>query len=475
MESFSLARRKAQIAVLVLAHLWICLGRAHAQFETRGSFVAGSTPVAVAAGDLNHDGKPDLAVAYECCPDGAVSILIGNGDGTFRSPLSYAAGSAPRFLALADFNHDGNLDLAVASQSDYIGILLGNGDGIFQPVMQTPTVQTLETFVGVGDFNHDGRPDLVTLSQSGVISVLLGNGDGTFQSATVTNPGFSVTAMGLGDFDRDGNLDLATAGSFGSGASVNILLGNGDGTFRQGASYPGGTVPTSIAVADLNGDHKLDLAIANSEGGSVSVLLGNGDGTFQSAIQNPAPFPNSVVIADVNGDQKPDLVTANGEFPAGAELFLGNGDGTFQAGQIYPAGTALFYATAGDFNGDRKKDLVVADHTSSQVIVLLNTGTVSFSPTTPVNFKKQAVGTTSSPQTVRLTNTGTATLKISSMKATGQFAMTSTCGSSVAAGANCAISVTFSPQSKGAKSGTVTINDSASSKPMVIELSGTGT
>ena len=113
--------------------------------------------------------------------------------------------------------------------------------------------------------------------------------------------------------------------------------------------------------------------------------------------------------------------------------------------------------------------------TSSEVIVLLNTGTVSFSPTTPLNFKKQAVGTTSSPQTVRLTNTGTTTLKISSMKATGQFAMTSTCGSSVAPGANCAISVTFSPQSKGAKSGTVTINDSASSKPMVIELSGTGT
>lgn len=111
---------------------------------------------------------------------------------------------------------------------------------------------------------------------------------------------------------------------------------------------------------------------------------------------------------------------------------------------------------------------------TNYVEVLLNTGTVTFSPTTPLAFKKQTVGTTSAPQTVTLTNAGKTALKISSMKATGQFGMTSTCGSSVAAGANCAISVTFSPKSKGAKSGTVSINDSASSKPQVIELSGTG-
>ncbi len=443
---------------------------APAEFETRGSVVAGTTPASIAVGDFNHDGKLDLAVAYECCPDGGVSILLGKGDGTFQSAVSYPAGSGPRSIVAADFNHDGNLDLAVASQSDYIGILLGNGDGTFQPVMQTPAVQALETFVGVGDFNHDGKTDLVTLSQNGVISVLLGNGDGSFQNAVVTTSTFSITAIGLGDFNRDGNLDLATAGNF----VVNILLGNGDGTFRPGPSYSGGAAG-SIAVADFNGDHKLDLAIANSEGASVSVLLGNGDGTFQAAIQNPAVFPNSVVAADVNGDHKLDLVAANGLFPAGAEVFLGNGDGTFQAGEIYPAGSSLSYASVGDFNGDRKNDIVVADHRLNDVVVVLNTGTVAFSPTTPLNFKKQAVGTTSPAQTVTLTNTGKNLLKISTMKASGQFAMTSTCGSTVAAGSDCTISVAFSPQSKGAKSGTVSITDSASSKPMVIELSGTGT
>jgi hypothetical protein len=107
--------------------------------------------------------------------------------------------------------------------------------------------------------------------------------------------------------------------------------------------------------------------------------------------------------------------------------------------------------------------------------VLLNKGVVSFSPTTPLNFKKQKHGTTSAPQTVKFTNTGKTELKISSMKAVGQFGMSSTCGESVAAGADCAISLTFSPQTQGAKFGTVTINDSASSKPQVIELSGTGT
>jgi len=478
MESFSLARRKAAlIAVLVLAHMWICLGQAHAQFETRGSFVTNQSPSCIVVADFNHDGKLDLAVTAGGSNTDTVAVLLGNGDGTFRKAIYYTVGVGAVWLATADFNRDGNLDLAVASQSDYIGILLGNGDGTFQPVIQTPPVQTLETYVGVGDFDHDGKTDLFALSQNGVISVLLGNGDGTFQNAVVTNPTFSVTAIGAGDFNRDGNLDLATAGSFRSGSSVNILLGNGDGTFRQGASYPGGTVPTSIAVADLNGDHKLDLAIANSEGGSVSVLLGNGDGTFQTAAEYPIAFSLWVAAADLNGDGKLDLAVVNGFAPnTGVTVFLGNGDGSFQdPGVFYPAGAEANFVAVGDLNGDKKKDLVVTDNRFNDVIVLLNTGVVSFSPTTPLNFKKQAVGTTSSPQTVRLTNTGTTTLKISSMKATGQFAMTSTCGSSVAAGANCAISVAFSPQSKGAKSGTVTINDSASSKPMVIELSGTGT
>jgi predicted extracellular nuclease len=128
-----------------------------------------------------------------------------------------------------------------------------------------------------------------------------------------------------------------------------------------------------------------------------------------------------------------------------------------------------------DFNGDHMPDITVTDRNGNQQIVLLNTGVATFSPTTPLNFKKQKTDTTSAAQTVTLTNTGKTELKISSMKTTGQFGVTSTCGTSVPAAASCTISATFSPKSQGAKSGTVTINDSASSKPQVIELSGIGT
>jgi hypothetical protein len=414
-----------------------------------------------------------------------VSILLGRGDGTFEPGAQYAAGDQPFSIVAADFDGDGNLDLAVAnSLSNYVSILLGNGDGTFRPGPQNPALPTGASFVTAGDFNNDGKLDLVTNDTSNpclCISVLLGNGDGTFQDAITTQPPFSVYAIGVGDFNHDGKLDLATAGTFGSSSSVNILLGNGDGTFQYGASYPGEAVPEAIAVADFNGDHNLDLAIDNSEGGTVSVLLGNGDGTFQAAVDYSIPFSNWVTAADVNGDHKLDLIVANNVIngrmnTSGATVFLGNGDGTFQQpGKFYQAGQETSYVAVGDFNGDKKPDLVITDFRYDDVYVMLNTGVVSFSPTTMLNFKKQAVGTTSPPQTVTLTNTGKTALRIASMKASAEFAVTSTCGASVAAGAKCTISVTFSPTQKGAKQGTITIIDSASTTPQVIDLFGTGT
>ena len=394
-----------------------------AQFETRGSFITNNYPTCVAVGDFNHDGKIDMAVVAGSSNTNTVAIMLGNGDGTFQKATYYTAGVGAQFLTVADFNHDGNLDLAVASQSAYISILLGNGDGTFQPPTESPAVPTFERYITTGDFNGDGKPDLVMRAD---------------QSA------------------------------------VTVLLGNGDGTFTYGASYNDDEFPRAIAVADFNRDGKLDLGIINL--GDVEVMLGNGDGTFKPPA---ATYPVSVsswgVAGDFNGDGKLDLAMAGSFLPAGVTVLPGNGDGTFGVGTFYPTAGDPYFVAVGDFNGDGKKDLAVPDHQHNDVIVLLNTGTVSFSPTAPLNFKKQAVGTTSAPQTVTLTNSGKTALTISSMKATGQFGVTSTCGATVAPGANCAISVTFSPKTKGAKSGTVTIKDSASSKPMVIELSGTGT
>jgi len=440
-----------------------------AQFETRGPFFSNTFPTSIAVGDFNHDGILDLAVTAETNSNNVV-ILLGNGDGTFYTKTAYTAGEGAISVVVADFNHDGNLDLAVVnSLSTYLTILLGNGDGTFRAA-PNPAVPAYENFVTVGDFNGDGILDLVAVSYSNpckCISVLFGNGDGTFREAVNTNPSFNVESIGVGDFNRDGILDLVTAGNF----SINVLLCNGDGTFQYGASYPSGESPAQIAVADFNGDHKLDLAIAEA---GINVLLGNGDGTFQTAVEYPTTFPISVAAADFNGDHKLDLVAANALFSAGASVFLGNGDGTFQPGTYYPSSREILYVAVGDFNRDGKTDFVLANYHSDNVIVSLNTGVVSFSPTTPLNFKNQTVGTTSAPLAVTLTNTGTTALKIGSMKASAQFGVTSTCGNSVAPGANCTVSVTFSPTSTGLKSGTVSILDSASSKPQVILLTGTG-
>jgi hypothetical protein len=227
-------------------------------------------------------------------------------------------------------------------------------------------------------------------------------------------------------------------------------------------------------VADLTGNGILDLAVADPEGGAIDIFLGNGDGTFYEGQPVAGFFPAEIVSADFNGDGKPDLAVLTGIYISDVALFLGNGDGTFGPEIDFPAGASAVIGP-GDFNGDHKIDMAIGDYLGNSVITLLNTGEVAFSPTTPLNFKTQAVGTKSAPQTVILTNNGRAALKISAMKATGQFSMSSTCGSSVAVGARCSINVTFAPTSKGSKFGTVTINDSASSEPMVIELSGTGT
>jgi hypothetical protein len=461
----------------VLACLFTASTIASAQFETRGSFVANHTPYSIAVADFNHDGLLDLAIASAGSNTDTVTVLLGNGDGTFRHQASYTVGVAPTSIVAVDFDQDGNLDLALAnSLSSYVSILLGNGDGTFRAGPQAPPLTVPATRIASGDFNGDGKPDLVTIG-SNVISVMIGNGDGTFQNAVLTEPNFYVESFGLGDFNHDGKLDIVTAGNF----TVNVFLGNGDGTFQYGASYPSGESPESIAVADFNGDHKLDLAIANSEGGTFSVLLGNGDGTFLEPVNYPLDFGVWIAAADFNGDDKPDLVVANDVVNGrrgygGATVFLGNGNGTFQQpGTFYKAVSETSYVAVGDFNGDRKTDWVITDFGVNDVVVMLNTGTVSLSPVTPINFGKQAVGTKSAVQKITLTNTGKTGLKISSMKASTQFGMTSTCGKVVPAGAACTISVTFSPTSKGAKSGTVTINDSASPKPQVIELSGTGT
>ena len=275
----------ASVAVLLstsrLLSAQSCGACAQASFATAGTYLAGIGPAYIAVTDFNGDGKRDLAVANFNSDN--ISILLGNGDGTFGAAVNYGAGIRPSSLALADFNGDGKVDLAATNTgfdpaSGTISILLGNGDGTFQAAVNYANgTGSGPGSVAAADFNADGKLDLAVANEaSNNLSILLGNGDGTFQGAVNLASGNGPHSVAIGDFNGDGKPDLAVA-VFGPG-SVFIRLGNGDGTFQSVTSYAAGDGPTSVAIADFNGDGKLDLAVVNNVSGNVSILLGSGDG-----------------------------------------------------------------------------------------------------------------------------------------------------------------------------------------------------
>jgi FG-GAP-like repeat/Abnormal spindle-like microcephaly-assoc'd, ASPM-SPD-2-Hydin len=460
--------------LLVLSTFLCCI--AHAQLETRASYATPQGPTSIGVGDFNGDGKLDLAVAASL-NNTQVSIFLGNGDGTFQSPVNYEAGNGPTSVAVADFNNDGKLDLAVADAvSATVNVLLGNGDGTFQAATSY-NLPEYASLVLVGDFNGDKIPDLAVLDATqacSCVSILLGNGDGTFQAAK-NDPVTYNGAMAVGDFNEDGKLDLVVAASAGVTSKMQIMLGNGDGTFSSGPTYQVPASPSSLAVADFNSDGKLDIAVAGAVATQIYTFLGNGNGTMQSPTIYTTRSGNFwITPISLTPGGPIDLISTNFN-PGGISLLMGSADGIFSDPVYYPVGRESEFAAIGDFNGDGKPDIAVADFLANQAIVLLNTGTATFSPIAPLTFATQLIGTTSASQAVTLTDSGTKTMTISSMKPQGPFSIASTCGKSLAAGASCSISASFSPKTQGSASGTITISDSASSKPEVIELAGTGT
>ena len=322
---------------------------------------------------------------------GVLAVLLGNGDGTFQVGNDYAW----PFLSAAavDLNHDGKQDLLATGGSLYgylgtgvIGVFFGKGDGTF-PDMNRAFQLAGPSPTAVADFNGDGILDVASTN-----GVMLGVGDGTFLPAsTFLSGNLQFKSVVTGDFDGDGNADLAVATVDDNNLiySVKVLRGKGDGTFGQETDYSVPNWPSSIIAVDLNGDHKLDLAVADVAG-VVAVLLGNGDGTFQSGVNYPTAGPPTVIAAgDFDGDGKLDLMTATPCNPTncsgGISLLRGNGDGTFQPYQDFdlPGGEALGLA-AGDFNRDGRLDFVVtvedpqSGSLTSQAAIYLGNGDGTF-------------------------------------------------------------------------------------------------
>ena len=341
-----------------------------------GSPIVFTGATACVAGDFNSDGKLDLAVTSN--PD-IVAIFLGNGNGTFALSATYAVGKEPYAVAVGDFNGDGKQDLAVANLgSSSLSILMGNGNGTFGPVTNY-VVGSGPSAIAIADFNNDGKLDVIVAnSSSNFVSVLLGNGNGTFLPAANYTVGTDPTGVVIADFNKDGNLDLAVVSSLTGGVSV--LLGNGNGTFEP-AVIISGVGSKQIEVGDFNGDGNPDLVVTtynvNSESDSVDVLLGNGNGTFGPAVAyNTNADPWGVAVADVNGDGKLDLVVTN-LLGANISVLIGDGNGSFGTDQSFPVGLSPEALTTGDFNGDGVPDVAVANVDSGTISILLDSDVIS--------------------------------------------------------------------------------------------------
>ncbi len=367
---------KADLAVTDgLNSVYIVLGQGDGTFGPPSAIILHRTTNGVEIADLNGDGKPDLAVA-DGLPNnsGEIAVLLADGSGGFAAPVYYELNSKARHLVTSDLNGDGKLDLAVAledfgGRKGSLAVLLGNGDGTFQPAM-TSVRGAAASDVAAGDFNGDGQTDLALAGEIiGIVRVVLGNGDGTFQ-APIDHPfnGSSSTVVAA-DLNRDGRLDLLIGGS-----PATVLLGKGDGSFGPGTAYGIGST-----VGYINGDKILDV-VGAGQYSAIGVFLGQGDGSFRAPRAYPvASRLDAFDLADFNRDGQPDVVFEGLGFSGGniIQLQLGTADGEFVEGATF-GNIVAGYVKAGDFNGDGNADCITADPTFGEITLFLGHGDGTF-------------------------------------------------------------------------------------------------
>lgn len=338
------------------------------KFTAAANFPVVADPYSATVADFNGDGKADLAVNNYGTAN--VSVLLGNGSGSFGSAVNFGVGANPFTIVTADFNGDGKADLVTSGYTDgQISLLLGNGDGSFKAKIDFAVGAKLID-VAVGDFNRDGKPDLAVADNSTNLAVLIGNGNGGFDTPIKLATGTTPIGVTVGDANGDGKADLIASNS--GSTDLSILYGDGSGGFGAVNNVAVGKKSAIAAVGDFNRDGIPDLVSDNYEINSIGVLLGTGNGNFGPSTEfTVGNKPFSLTVKDLNGDGILDVSTVNNEGNS-ISVLLGDGTGGFAPVQNFAVGNNPGFGTVGDFNNDGRFDLVSVNRGSSNASVLLN-------------------------------------------------------------------------------------------------------
>jgi hypothetical protein len=350
----------------------------------------GSNNLFVATGDLNSDGVPDLVSTNANSSN--VSVLLGQAAGGFAAAVTYASGSSPREVVLADVNRDGRLDVVLVSSTG-VNVLLGTGTGTLGTASAYSTGSTSGFSVKLYDVTRDGILDAVTANSSTTASVLPGRTAGTFGAATTYTVGSSVQGVSVADFNRDGFADLALSDGFQT--NVYVLLGRASG-FAAPVTYPVGQSSKFIETADLNRDGQLDIIVSGDFANSIKVLTGNANGTFNAEVAYPvmasSDFLSGLTVGDVNGDGYPDVLVAAARQNT-VYVLPGSSAGTLGAAVALGVGAFVYDITLADINRDGRPDLVVANSSDANVGVLLNTTVLAAPTLAAINPARGPAGT----------------------------------------------------------------------------------
>ena len=339
------------------------------------SYKVGKNPTTVNPLDLNQDGITDLVTTN--MGSNTLSILLGNGDGTFRDQIQLHVCREPRSMAVGLLNRDQYPDVVLAcSGSDEIAVLFGRADGKLDEGPQYPVHRT-PVAITSGDLNGDQVPDLVVALRNDKIKVFLGTGVGEFQHGAQYEYGDTPTSVALADLNGDGKLDLAVTNGGPMSNAVSIWTGNGDGTFRGPTDYRSGKRPLGVSFADFNDDRVQDMLVINGERDSFTTFLGKGDATFQAGRDSGADAgPNFGLARDFNGDRRADVAIVNLQ-SSDLSILFGRGDGTFEyppknyRTKAGPFAVAVFRVTTKEAE---EPGLVTADNGNGSVSIFLHRG-----------------------------------------------------------------------------------------------------